>query len=118
MLTPSDDCTLPCWWGFRPGVTSWEQAQQRFLAYGKRASTWETESLGIGHRISLFGRHRPQPYDYVVEYRLYERENVVQLLGIYGHVPGWPAGSWSEAAGFAQAWEHYSWMGGQNVKTQ
>jgi hypothetical protein len=35
------DCSLPCWWGFEPGVSSWRAALQFFGRFGEYASVDE-----------------------------------------------------------------------------
>lgn len=42
-------------------------------------------------RVGLFGRHESYPFDYVVGHVIYEQEGIVSLIGVQGHVPGWPA---------------------------
>jgi hypothetical protein len=38
LLDNNAGCELPCWWGFKPGVTAWETARDFFLAHG--AQIW------------------------------------------------------------------------------
>jgi len=106
-LENNGGCELPCWWGITPGETHWEDAQQLFLSYGKSISSWETERWGTGHEVSLFGRHEPYPFDYVVEHLLYEQDGIVSLIGIHGHTPGWPADEWPAPQHFPLDWQHY-----------
>ena len=109
MLADNGGCELPCWWGIKPGLTSWEEAQQTFLSYGKSVSSYEAEQgWGIGHRVGLFGRHELYPFDYVVEHTLYEQDGIVSMIGIYGHIPGWPADEWSESQHFIHDWQRHS----------
>jgi hypothetical protein len=109
MLASNGGCELPCWWGITPGATHWEDAQQQFLSYGKSVSSWKIEQdWGIPHKVSLFGRHDPSPFDYVVEHLLYERDGIVSLIGVHGHVPGWPADEWTMPQHFVQDWQRYT----------
>jgi hypothetical protein len=103
MLTDNGGCELPCWWGIRPGENSWQSAQRTFLSLGKSVSSQQTSSLGVGHEVGLFGRHEPYPFDYVISHRLYERDNVVYLIGVTGYSLGW-----SPPQHFTQDWQRYS----------
>lgn len=101
-------CALPCWWGVTPGLTSWADAQQMFLSYGKSVSReWEDEYWGTRHRVSLMGRQGTYPFDYIVEHLFYEQAGVVTLIGIYGHTLGWPADEWPQPRYFTQDWRQY-----------
>jgi hypothetical protein len=110
MLSSNGGCELPCWWGITPGVTSWENAQERFLSYGKSVTSWswDADKWGMGHKVGLFGRHGSYPFDYVVAHTFYEKEGTVSLIGAQGHVPGWPAKEWSLSPRFAQDWDRYT----------
>jgi hypothetical protein len=35
LLQNNAGCELPCWWGFTPGLTTWETARDFFLLYGE-----------------------------------------------------------------------------------
>jgi hypothetical protein len=103
MLANNAGCELPCWWGIRPGETSTQNAQHVFLSLGKSVASRQTNDLGTLYLASLFGRHSPYPFDYVVEHRFYERDNVVYLLGVTGYSLGW-----SPPQHFTQDWQRYS----------
>lgn len=117
VLAANGGCELPCWWGIIPGVTSWQEAQSLFFSYGKSISSW-TESymlddpgLETAHRVGLFGRHDPYPFDYIVEHKLYEQDGVVYMIGVHGHTLRWfatgnPAGPSTKY--FSQDWQRYS----------
>jgi hypothetical protein len=109
-LTNNGGCELPCWWGITPGVTPWEEAQHRFLSYGKSITSWswDVDEWGTGYRTGLLGRRESYPFDYVVEHVFYERRGTVSLIGAQGHVPGWPADEWSISPRFLQDWERYT----------
>ncbi len=103
-LASNDDCELPCWWGIKPGETTSQSVQQMFLDLGKSISRYKDYELGQSYRVSLFGRHSPYPFDYVVRLRWYEGKNgVVSLFGVTGS-----ALNWSPPQHFAQDWQRYS----------
>jgi hypothetical protein len=97
---------LPCWWHITPGVTLWQDVQEKFSAHDKLTNTWET-SWGTGHRVMIVGRRDPVPFDYVVEHRFYETDGRVDLIGVYGHVPSWPAEGSPSSTHFATDWHRY-----------
>jgi hypothetical protein len=99
ILHASPDCELPCWWGITPGVTGWPETQELFLSHGKGIASWESD-LGMQHRVSLFGRHSPYPFDYVLEHHLIERDGVVFLLGVKGY-----SLDWSDPVHFSEDWQ-------------
>ena len=112
LLATNGGCELPCWWGITPGATSWQEAKHIFLSYGKRVASAATakyegevpEGMATTHRIGLFGRHDPYPFDYVVEHQAYEGDGTVNLIGIRGHSLARFAAS--EPGGFLA--EHFS----------
>jgi hypothetical protein len=124
MLTPDEDCELPCWWGITPGITTWQDAQQAFLSYGKDigislhlAGYPDDEGdyippfEGYSHEVSLFGRRAQYPFDYVVEHTFYEHGGTVQLLEVIGHALGgytWYNSGWSTSQVFSREWHYYS----------
>jgi hypothetical protein len=57
--------------------------------------------------VGLLGRHGSYPFDYVIEHLLYEQGRTVSLIGVHGHVPGWPADEWSISPRFTQDWQRY-----------
>ncbi|MCP4611309.1 MAG: hypothetical protein GY845_21570 [Planctomycetes bacterium] len=109
MLAGNAGCELPCWWGITPGATRWADAQQQFLSYGKSVSSWKAEpDWGIPHSVGLFGRHDPSPFDYVLVHSIYEQDGIVSLIGVRGHVPGWPADEWVVPQHFVLDWQRYT----------
>jgi hypothetical protein len=124
MLAGKDGCELPCWWGITPGVTSWQDAQQMFLSYGRRIGVRQHHAgyrkedgdyiesyAGVAHDVSPFGRHAQYPFDYVVEHTFYEQGDTVQLLEVIGHALGgdtWYNSSWSAPQVFLQDWHRYT----------
>lgn len=111
MLQTNGGCELPCWWGITPGVTNWSEVQRRFLSYGKSTVDWTTSDLGTGHGASLFGRHDPYPFDYVLKPIFYERDDRVHLIGVFGHALGgstWRTAGWPMPQHLAQDWQRYA----------
>ena len=103
-LASNDDCELPCWWGIKPGETTSQSMQQMFLQLGKSVSLYQDYQLGPEYTTSLFGRHTPYPFDYVVEHRWYADKNgIINLLGVTGY-----SLNWSPPQHFIQDWQRYS----------
>jgi hypothetical protein len=105
MLATNGGCELPCWWTITPGATTWQEAQQMFLSHGK-SIVFHSNSLataGDGRRASLFGRHDPYPFDYVVQHHLYVQDGTVHLVGALGHTL-----RGLSPQHFAQDWQRYT----------
>lgn len=105
MLATNGGCELPCWWGITPGVTSWQEAQQMFLSYGKGIAFYSDSvaQLGGARQVGLFGHHDPYPFDYIVVHRLYEQDGTVQQIGVLGHTL-----RGLSPRHFAQDWQRYT----------
>lgn len=101
-LAGNAGCELPCWWGIKPDETTTQYVRQMFLNLGKSVSRSE-DSRGLQYRASLFGRHAPYPFDYTVEHRWFDKNGVVNLLGVTGS-----ALNWSPPQHFTQDWQRYS----------
>jgi hypothetical protein len=101
-LASNDDCELPCWWGIKPGETTTQYVQQMFLNLGKSVSRNE-DGRGLQYRASLFGRHSPYPFDCTVEHRWFDKNGIVDLLGVTGS-----ALNWSPPQHFTQDWSRYA----------
>ncbi len=111
MLQSNAGCELPCWWGIRPGQTSWESARQTFEGYGKSIVQWGPIQWGTAYQVGLFGRHGPYPFDYVVQHTLFVEEGGVQLIGVEGHAldgPTWLTPGWPPTQHFEADWARYS----------
>lgn len=102
-LTSNSGCELPCWWGIVPGKTTSQSAQRLFLQLGKSVAHREDPNLGTTYTASLFGRHSPYPFDYVVEHRWYDHNGIVYLFGVTGY-----SLNWSPPQHFTQDWQRYS----------
>jgi hypothetical protein len=83
MLNSDQDCDDPCWWGIKPGKTSWEVAREHFLSLGKSIAIYSDNTLNLGgvRRVALFGRHDPYPFEYMLEHEIYEHGGIVSLIG-------------------------------------
>ena len=83
LLNTDYDCDVPCWWGIKPGKTSWEAAREHFLALGKSIAIYSDNTLNLGgvRRVAIFGRHDPYPYEYMLEHEIYEYGGLVSLIG-------------------------------------
>ncbi len=101
-LADNKGCELPCWWGIQPGVTTSEDARQKFLRLGKSMSRQE-DGRGLQFTAGLFGRHEPYPFDYTIRHRWFDENGVVKLFGVTGS-----ALNWSPPQYFAQDWRRYS----------
>jgi hypothetical protein len=101
-LASNADCELPCWWGIKPGETTTQYVQQMFLNLGKSVSHNE-DGRGLQYRVSLFGRHSPYPFDYTVEHRWFDKNGIVDLLGVTGS-----ALKWAPPQHFTQDWRRYA----------
>jgi hypothetical protein len=101
-LASNADCELPCWWTIKPGETTSQSVQQMFLNLGKSVSRNE-DSRGLQYRASLFGRHAPYPFDYTVEHRWFDKNGIVNLLGVTGS-----ALNWLPPQHFEQDWSRYA----------
>jgi len=89
MLQTNGDCELPCWWGITPGVTSVQDAQQVFLAYGKPIGILGWSSGETQYEVGAFGRHVPMPFDYVVRQRFSAEDDTVSYICVTGAPPVW-----------------------------
>jgi len=83
MLNTDQDCDAPCWWGIIPGKTNWEEAKDHFLSLGKSIAIYSDNTLNLGgvRRVAIFGRHDPNPFEYMLEHEIYESGGRVYMIG-------------------------------------
>ena len=83
MLNTDHDCDAPCWWGIIPGKTSWQEASDHFLSFGKSIAIYSDNTLNLGgvRSVSIFGRHDPNPFEYMLEHEIYESGGLVYMIG-------------------------------------
>jgi hypothetical protein len=66
LLRDNGGCRLPCWWGFTPGETRWQEAQSFFLSLGKeipsRSQKSGSTSYGVTFHIPEHGLELQQSY--------------------------------------------------------
>jgi hypothetical protein len=65
LLQTNAGCRLPCWWGFTPGETRWQEAQSFFLSLGKEipgGSDNGSSSYGVAFDIPQHQLFLPQSY--------------------------------------------------------
>jgi len=47
MLQDNGGCELPCWWGFTPGKTAWQVAENFFLSHGKKIGEYDNSQVTV-----------------------------------------------------------------------
>ncbi len=104
MLRTNGGCTLPCWWGITPGVTSITAAQQMFLSTGNKPITIRPEASATVCEIGLFARHATSTLDYVVTHHLVAENDTVSQIHIHAKVPWWA----SQSQHLTQDWQNYT----------
>jgi hypothetical protein len=73
------DCELPCWWGFKPGETQWDQVANSLDHLG--ASTFEKE-LGTGERIYETASFHVKDNSISNRFSFYVESGIVQSIYI------------------------------------
>lgn len=95
LLTTNSGCELPCWWGITPGVTPMQDVQALFASYGKAMGIWNVDGTVV-YEMGLWGRHDPQPLDYVVRHKFTVQDGIVSTIYVRGTPPvyfyGWGDG--------------------------
>lgn len=53
LLQDNGGCQLPCWWGFTPGETTWQTAQEFFAALGKSPAAYHDPRGTVNYTVRL-----------------------------------------------------------------
>ena len=51
LLQDNGGCQLPCWWGFTPGETTWQTAQEFFAALGKSPAAYHDPRGTVNYTV-------------------------------------------------------------------
>lgn len=82
MLKDNSGCQLPCWWGFRPGETSWEIPEAFFISWGKEIEAWQIQ--GTHHYTVYFDISSQNHYHYQ---GYHEKNGLLDRIGIHALPP-------------------------------
>jgi len=85
LLQDNAGCQLPCWWGFTPGETAWQTAQEFFASLGKTPDSFHsprgTTNYAVNFRVpEQISQDGTVVQDYIV------RDGVIKIIWVVvGH---------------------------------
>lgn len=84
MLKNNTNCHLPCWWGFVPGHTTWQEAQYQLKTYAIGISTMNLQDGFMLAEVKL-----PVPYEVIyanyLEHTYWIKDGYIEAIEIYNY---------------------------------
>ncbi len=100
MLSASDRCSLPCWWGLIPGQSTYEESKDFFIERGIPVA----ESFGADVLLAG-GAESEETVEYLLGIHLTARGGIVVSMTVLSE----PYSKQTMSATFTKDWTAYAW---------
>jgi hypothetical protein len=97
LISTNAECELPCWWGFKPGLTSWETVSAFLDSLGAKSSIYEENGLVL-HYAGGFDLNREKVFNNVA---FQESNDIISSVVI-------DASGFNDSLNFKNVWVAYS----------